>query len=96
VNSSGKFFRLGLEFKDTEPQLDDVNSIPALLSTRLDDSQISVIDEILQCALMSRFYLELEERLERTGAEYRGNGRLLCKLDPNEVAYEELMTSVQG
>jgi hypothetical protein len=95
--SRGKYFRLNVELEGPEPQLDDVDSIPAMLSTELETPQtLDIIDSIIECAMASQFYFELDSLPKFVKGDYVGTGSIFCKLNATEAGYSEFMDKIKG
>jgi hypothetical protein len=79
ARSSGKYHRLDIDFSDTEPRLDDINSIPGIQSRVLGDATVSAtIDSVARCAHASLFYFELDSSPKYINEVYYSTGYILC------------------
>lgn len=88
-----KIHRLSVDFETSDPRLDDVNSIPKLVSKVEADQGLSAgINEVAYCMIASLFYFELDSLPERQEGKYTIVGRILCSIRRNEPAFEALFS----
>ncbi|KAL9082423.1 MAG: hypothetical protein Q9165_008895 [Trypethelium subeluteriae] len=86
-----RYHRLNVQFKGTEPRLDDTEIISELKSRALEDQSLSKsIDNIAHSLVASLFYFELDTTPEWIDRKYVGTGRVLCSLRRSDAAFSEL------
>ncbi len=92
LSNLSRYYRLDIEFHNTVPRLDSIQSIQELLLKAQEDPSISkVIDNIVRYAIISIFYFELGSLLERYNGSYIGTGFILCSLRPHDPVLKVLL-----
>jgi hypothetical protein len=94
---SGKFFRLDVQFEDTEPLLDDVSSIPSIISSNVGSPEVlTVVKNIAGCARASLFYFELDSIPKVVDDTFIGSGSIFCGLSKLDDAYTALLRRIEN
>jgi len=86
-----RYHRLNIQFDDDEPRLDDIQSIPGVISKAQEDNSLSeTIENIARCVVASLFYFELDSVPRLFGGKYIGTGYILCSIRHKDPAFRVL------
>ncbi|KAH7016325.1 uncharacterized protein B0I36DRAFT_254112 [Microdochium trichocladiopsis] len=94
ISKSSEVFRFDVEFKDVEPPLDDVESMPDMARNAFETISMSpVLDKLVLRIRAELFFFELDqiEPFRIINSTYQCSGAIFCRLAPDSDEAQELV-----